>query len=87
MGYRFEVDDQVFVFATDSELDQIAINKEELQQNHVAPREQYPEVWGFFENADLVVIDCQYTDDEYRTKPGWRRARSPNRRYSAPAKG
>jgi len=71
LGYRFEIDGQVFVFATDSELDQIAINKDELKSNHPAPRQHYPEVLSFFENANLVVIDCQYTDDEYRKKPGW----------------
>ncbi len=71
LAFRLEVQNAVFVFATDCELDQIAINQDEICQNHAAQREFEPEFLSFFEGANLIVIDCQYTDQEYPSKIGW----------------
>ena len=71
LGYRLEAGDSVFVFATDCELDSIALNKDEVAKNHLAPRRYEPAVLEFFKGAHLVVIDCQYTDQVYRQRVGW----------------
>ena len=71
LGYRLEADDSVFVFATDSELDLAAQNKDEVKADHAAPRQYEPALLEFFRGANLLVIDCQYTDDEYPTYRGW----------------
>ena len=69
LGYRMEAGDSVFVFSTDCELDSIA--REELKENHLAPREYDAAVLEFYKDAHLIVIDCQYTDEVYRQRVGW----------------
>jgi phosphoribosyl 1,2-cyclic phosphodiesterase len=71
LGYRLEVDGKSLVFATDCELDRIALNADDVQRNHFGPRHYPPEFLDFFANADLIVIDCQYTDSEFANKRGW----------------
>lgn len=71
LGYRMEAGDSVFVFSTDCELDSIALNKDELKEDHLAPREYDPAVLEFYKDAHLIVIDCQYTDEVYRQRVGW----------------
>ncbi len=71
IGYRLEVDNSIFVFATDSEFDQVALNKEAVQADFSTPREYEPELIKFLEGAHLLAVDCQYTDDEYKKKVGW----------------
>ncbi len=55
-GYRIEVDGQVFVHASDFEPGDPVLDQ--------VLRE-------FARNADLLVIDSQYTPEEYVTKRGW----------------
>jgi ribonuclease Z len=71
LGYRVEAGNSVFVFATDSELDQVALNRDEVQADPTAPRCYEPALLGFFRGAHMLVIDCQYTDAEYVSKRGW----------------
>ena len=74
-GYAFECEGQRVVYATDSELDAQLLNADSA---HIAPEEERifaPEVLAFFKNADLVVADAQYTDEEYQTRRGWGHAR------------
>ncbi len=70
-GYRLSTDKEVFVLATDCELDQVALNKEELAKDHRTPRVYDPALLHFFRDANLIVIDCQYTDEAYPQKVGW----------------
>lgn len=67
----FRVENYVFVLATDSEFDAIALNKEEIEADHKAPRQFPPEVIEFLQGANLIVIDCQYTDEIYQQRRGW----------------
>jgi len=74
-GYAFESDGQKVVYATDSELDAQLLNADSA---HITPGEERrfaPEVLAFFKDADLVVADAQYTDEEYQTRRGWGHAR------------
>ncbi|MCB1191502.1 MAG: MBL fold metallo-hydrolase [Leptospiraceae bacterium] len=57
-SYRFEEDGKVFIFASDAEF-----NLEEMENI-----EQYME---YFQNADVLVFDTQYTIDESLKKIDW----------------
>ena len=70
-GFRFEVDGNVLVYASDCELDQAALNSQEALQDLTVPRQFPPDLLGFFDGATLVIIDCQYPDDEYPQRIGW----------------
>lgn len=71
LGYRVEAGSGVFVFATDCELDSIVKNPDDLKEDFTAPRKWDPELLDFFRGANLIVIDCQYTDEVYKTRVGW----------------
>lgn len=71
IGYRLEVDNSIFVFATDSEFDQIALNADEIQTDFSAPRRYEPELIEFLKGAHLLAVDCQYSDEQYQSKVGW----------------
>jgi phosphoribosyl 1,2-cyclic phosphodiesterase len=71
VGYRLEVDNSIFVFATDSEFDQVALNPQDIQKNFTAPREYAPELIEFLSGAHLLAVDCQYDDLQYQSKVGW----------------
>jgi phosphoribosyl 1,2-cyclic phosphodiesterase len=71
MGYRVEAGGSTFVFATDCELDQVALNAREVGADLHTPRRHDVDLLDFFAGANLLVIDCQYTDEEYPEKRGW----------------
>ncbi|MDA0807082.1 MAG: MBL fold metallo-hydrolase [Planctomycetota bacterium] len=71
LGYRVEADGAVFVLATDSELDQIALNREELLSDHLAPRQYPDDLIEFMSGVNLIAIDTQYTDSVYPQRVGW----------------
>lgn len=57
LAYRIAIDDQVFVFATDCEMS--------------SPRQAHSgELEEFFAGADLLAIDCQFSDEQYETHRG-----------------
>jgi phosphoribosyl 1,2-cyclic phosphodiesterase len=55
LSYRVEADGAAFVYMTDVELD---------------PSQLSP-IARFVEGADALVLDAQYTPDEYATRKGW----------------
>ncbi len=71
LSYRLEAGKAVFIMATDCELDQAAKNASQLNTDFSAPRIYDDALREFFRGAGLLVIDCQYTDDEYRNRAGW----------------
>lgn len=66
LGYRLEADGQTIVVATDCELDNPSLGKDAPN----TPWYQDFAMLDFFADADIIVIDCQYTDEEYRDKVG-----------------
>jgi phosphoribosyl 1,2-cyclic phosphodiesterase len=65
--YRLNVDGKKIVYATDIELDRIlAPEANEKDKDKLA--EAYRR---FIYDADLLIADGQYTDEEYATKVGW----------------
>lgn len=71
LGYRLTAQGSSLVIATDCELDQVAENREQVSESPLLARVYDPEFLEPFLDAALLVIDCQYTDDEYRSKQGW----------------
>ncbi len=61
LGYRVEYRDRVFVYATDNEI----LTEPEM--------EGYNErnVGNLIRDADILVAECQYTEEEYLKKIGW----------------
>jgi phosphoribosyl 1,2-cyclic phosphodiesterase len=59
VAYKIEADGQKFIFATDTEF-----SGEDLD-------EQIDRYRPFFDDADLLIMDAQYTMDEARQKIGW----------------
>ncbi|HUG90119.1 MAG TPA: MBL fold metallo-hydrolase [Planctomycetaceae bacterium] len=71
VGYRLEANGAVFVLATDCELDQVIENREEILADPQAPRRFPAELLEAMRGATLVVIDAQYTDEQYQRCAGW----------------
>jgi phosphoribosyl 1,2-cyclic phosphodiesterase len=61
IGYRIEYRDKVVVYATDSEIsDDPEIEK--INEKNIG---------NLIKDADVLIADCQYTLDEYKSKEGW----------------
>lgn len=71
LGYRLQANGSTFVLLTDCELDQVAMNADEIRDDHLASRQYEPNLLEFVKDANLMVVDCQYKDEEYRSKIGW----------------
>lgn len=65
--YRFEFADKKIVYATDVELDSI-FTSEGVPREKIELMEEYV---GFIREADLLIADGQYTEEEYPQKTGW----------------
>ena len=59
-GFRFEEDGKTIVFLTDNE----------LKFRHKTGR-SFEEYADFCRNADILIHDAQYTDEEYKTHVSW----------------
>jgi phosphoribosyl 1,2-cyclic phosphodiesterase len=70
-AYRIESKHEVFVFATDCELDQIAKNRADIDHDFGLPRVYDAEFLEFFADVDLLALDCQWTDAEYSSRKNW----------------
>ena len=81
LGYRFEYQGRVFCTAYDHESfrnvfdvkpDQPGYDPEAVREGELAAREENEKVARFFQGADLLVHDTQYTHREYSAKKlGW----------------
>lgn len=75
-AYSFEKGGKKFVYATDNELDLTLENREASLLDPAIPRKVPDAFIEFISNADLLVADGQYTDEEYPQKSGWGHARA-----------
>ena len=71
LGYRLEAGGAVFVLATDCELDQAIENREAVSRDHFARRLFPEELLAAMQGATMIVIDAQYTDEQYARCVGW----------------
>ncbi|MBN2494340.1 MAG: MBL fold metallo-hydrolase [Deltaproteobacteria bacterium] len=75
-GYSFEKDDRKVVYATDHEVDQVIVNKEEVERDPSVMRKIPDDYLDFLRGADLLIADGQYTDEEYPKRIGFGHARA-----------
>lgn len=61
LGYRVEFNGKVFVYATDNEI----LTEPEMEGYNEKNME------NLIRNADILVAECQYTEEEYVKKVGW----------------
>jgi phosphoribosyl 1,2-cyclic phosphodiesterase len=76
LGYRIEADGKSVVYASDTEPHGLTIASPGDHEPRVgsAPRfvhEEDRHLAEFVDQADLLILDAQYTDDEYAGKVGW----------------
>ncbi|MCP4131585.1 MAG: MBL fold metallo-hydrolase [bacterium] len=60
-GFRIEYKGKIFVYATDNE----------LIDNKNIPGFNKRNISNLVENADILIADCQYTEEEYPSRIGW----------------
>lgn len=70
-GYSFEKDGHKVVYATDNELDLQLENPVTAKKDPEALRRVSKQLVDFVRDADLLIADGQYTDEEYETRVGW----------------
>ncbi|MDF1561722.1 MAG: MBL fold metallo-hydrolase [Deltaproteobacteria bacterium] len=70
-AYGFEKDGVRIVYATDHELDKDLEDTELPSREPNALRPVRPAFLEFARGADLLIMDSQYTDEEYPFKVGW----------------
>jgi len=75
-AYSFQKNGIKAVYATDNELDLLIQNRGDSDKDPDKLREFKKEVLSFYEGADLLIADGQYTDEEYPRKTGWGHARA-----------
>lgn len=76
LGYRIEVDGKTVVYASDTEPHGLTLGSPRVSEPSAGdkPRlvhEQDQQLAHFVEEADLLILDAQYTDEEYPEKVGW----------------
>jgi ribonuclease BN (tRNA processing enzyme) len=73
LGYRFEYEGKVFVTCYDHEpfANLFADDPDNSAEGEAIAAESNARITGFFQNADLLVHDSQYTSLEYEKFTGW----------------
>ena len=61
LGFRIEYNGKVVVYATDSE----------ISDDPEIERINEKNIGNLIKDADVLIADCQYTDEEYKNKIGW----------------
>ena len=68
VAYKVETSDgKSAIYATDNELDQMFNEDLSVKDNHPLSEDYM----NFIRNADLLIADGQYTEEEYKTRTGW----------------
>jgi ribonuclease BN (tRNA processing enzyme) len=75
-AYSFEKNGTKIVYATDNEIDLTLMNKDETLRERRLRRQVPEDFVRFVADADLLIADGQYTDEEYPAKQGWGHARA-----------
>lgn len=71
IAFRFSSEKGSVVYATDHELDLSITNVEESEADPNVLRKLPKGFVDFCAGADLLIVDSQYTDEEYLSKRGW----------------
>lgn len=73
-AYKFETSTGTLIFASDCELNLLRTPDAPSEQNSRQPQLAGPfpaDFVAFFREADLLILDCQYTDELYQARIGW----------------
>ncbi|MSP91122.1 MAG: MBL fold metallo-hydrolase [Myxococcales bacterium] len=71
-AYSFEKGGRKVVYATDNEIDMTLPDAKAVQADLAAPRKIPDDLVAFVRDADLLIVDGQYTDEQYFPKHvGW----------------
>ena len=70
-GFSFLKGGCKVVYGTDNELDQLLLNRDQSLRDRDAVRRLPDALVEFVADADLLIADGQYSDDEYLQKAGW----------------
>jgi phosphoribosyl 1,2-cyclic phosphodiesterase len=70
-GYAIRHEGKRIVYATDSELDLQLLDANSITLSADDERHFPAEILQFYDDADLVIADAQYTDEEYVPRRGW----------------
>jgi ribonuclease BN (tRNA processing enzyme) len=77
LGYRFEADGRTVVYATDTEPHGLLVatsdehnERKSGDQPYLVHREDR-RLAEWAQHADLLIMDAQYTDEEYPKRIGW----------------
>ena len=71
IGYAFRRDTTKIVYATDNEIDRLLVDAAGARSADGDLRRVRQPLVDFVRDADLLISDGQYTDDEYPRKVGW----------------
>ncbi|GMU58573.1 MAG: hypothetical protein AMXMBFR34_03360 [Myxococcaceae bacterium] len=71
LGFRVEYAGKSVVFSTDNELDQLLLDKQAAFESPDELRKLPRELLKPVQDADLLIADAQYADDEYAQRVGW----------------
>lgn len=74
-AYRMETQGKRIVYATDNELDLVLENASACAHDPALLRLAPQRTLEFVRDADLLIADAQYTDEEYPKKIGWGHSR------------
>lgn len=75
-AYSFVRDGRKVVYATDNEIDLDLVDRQSTLDDLALPRQVPAHLAEFCRNADLLIADGQYTDQEYPSKAGWGHSRA-----------
>ena len=76
LGFAFTHQGRKVVYATDNELDLLLKSTDQPRVNPSELRKMPEDLVAAVRDADLLIADGQYEDDEYARKVGWGHARA-----------
>jgi hypothetical protein len=71
LGFCFEHEGGKVAYMTDNEIDRVLSDPGPVLKDPAALRRVPEAMAEFARNADLLIADGQYTDEEYSKKVGW----------------
>jgi len=71
LAYSLTHENHKVIYSTDNEIDLLLLNREESLKDSSLIRKFPKKLIEFLSNADLLIADGQYTEEEYKTKKHW----------------
>jgi len=71
LAYSLSHENQKVIYSTDNEIDLMLMNREASMNDASLFRKVPRDMLEFMRDADLLIADGQYTEEEYKTKIHW----------------